>query len=109
VLYTVSSCNLKTGQPITSDQLSSISHFPHERVENCCDYLSEIGIVTRRNTSYRIIHDVLADYILRSDLIRTKADLKESVDFLIANFNKAKENFIKPTPAYSLIDFRGLS
>lgn len=81
ILFTLADENQGAGRALTASQISRLSHFPTDLVNEALEFVVSKGVIhqTANGTAYRIAHDLLADNILRSDIIELRSDYKNAL------------------------------
>lgn len=82
-LFSVAIENRITGQAVTIDRIAELAHLPSNRIKDAVLYAKGVGLLVEEPqgdpTAYRIIHDVVGDYILGSDQFTIDPGLKDGI------------------------------
>lgn len=110
VLYALAAYNLSTGAPLTETQLADLSHFPKPDVGAVLAYLTELGLVTydgeilTEQTNYRMRHDVISNFVLKSADLPVDADLKDAIQSLTKEGALGRIEPINPEKFFGIFD-----
>jgi hypothetical protein len=83
MLFTIAIENHLTGQPISPERVSALTHFPMGEVEPVVAFLSSVGVLTKETfgatVAYRLAHDIVSDYVMKDEQFGISASLKDGI------------------------------
>lgn len=83
-LYAIAVENRIAGQAVTVDRLAGLAHIPTDEAQRAIAFLHrKLGIVEEEeqhnSQAYRIVHDILADYIIENEQFSIEPRLKDAI------------------------------
>jgi hypothetical protein len=86
IMFTIAIENRATGRAITADRLSLLAHIPLNYIEDVINFLTENGLLVqetvRGEIAFRLIHEVVADYVLENEQFSIDPRLKDGIQGL---------------------------
>lgn len=84
VLFTVAIENRLTGQSVSCTRIAALAHIPLDAARDVLPFLRLKGILLTEDTqddevAYRVVHDIIIDYVIESGQLATDPLLKEEI------------------------------
>lgn len=86
VMFSIAIENKVGGNAVTNERIALLTHLPLSYVKTVTHFLLQNGLLleetTRGDISYRLIHEIIADYVLENEQLAINSRLKDGIQGL---------------------------
>lgn len=83
IVFAIAAENRTSGRAIDADSISLISHIPVGNVRSALEFLLAKGIVVEQGMKFRMIHDMVSDYVIDQEQFAVNSRMRDGIEGLV--------------------------